>query len=133
MFNTTDPKTIGESVQRLFGWIEQSILTMVGGAIKAMIFGPDGQLGFVDALKAGGMFGVLALMCLALAIAGLMPYFTLGMRFVFFMFGGMILAIMVYFAAIALVIPAFTSFVGFWLRATLKLAVEVVMIAFAIA
>ena len=132
LFNTADPKTIGASIARLFGWIEQSILTMVGGAIKAMLFGPNGQLGFEDLLQ-GSMFGVLVLMCLALAITGLIPYFTLGMRFVFFLFGGMILAIMVYFAAIALVIPAFTSFVGFWLRATLKLAVEIVMIAFAIA
>ena len=132
LFNTADPKTIGASIARLFGWIEQSILTMVGGAIKAMLFGPNGQLGLEDLLQ-GSMFGVLVLMCLALAITGLIPYFTLGMRFVFFLFGGMILAIMVYFAAIALVIPAFTSFVGFWLRATLKLAVEIVMIAFAIA
>jgi hypothetical protein len=132
LFNTADPKTIGKSIERLFGWIEQSILTMVGGAIKAMLFGPNGQLGVEDLLQ-GSMFMVVVLMCLALAITGLIPYFTLGMRFVFFLFGGMILAIMVYFAAIALVIPAFTSFVGFWLRATLKLAVEIVMIAFAIA
>jgi hypothetical protein len=132
LFNTADPKTIGASIARLFGWIEQSILTMVGGAIKAMLFGPNGQLGVEDLLQVS-MFGVLVLMCLALAITGLIPYFTLGMRLVFFLFGGMILAIMVYFAAIALVIPAFTSFVGFWLRATLKLAVEIVMIAFAIA
>ena len=45
LFNTADPKTIGASIARLFGWIEQSILTMVGGAIKAMLFGPNGQLG----------------------------------------------------------------------------------------
>jgi hypothetical protein len=134
LFNTTDPQTIGQSIQRLFGWIETSILTMVGGAMKAMIFGPDGLPGWDDLIKiAPPVMLVLTLMCLALAITGLMPYFTLGMRFVFFLFGSMILAIMVYFAAIALVIPAFTSFVGFWLRATLKLAVEVVMIAFAIA
>ncbi len=133
LFNTADPKTIGASIARLFGWIEQSILTMVGGAIKAMLFGPDGNLGVQDILQSTFMFTVLVLMCLALAITGLLPYFTLGMRFVFFLFGGMILAIMVYFAAIALVIPAFTSFVGFWLRALLKLAVEIVMIAFAIA
>jgi hypothetical protein len=133
LFNTADPKTIGASIARLFGWIEQSILTMVGGAIKAMLFGPDGKLGLGDILQNAFMFTVLVLMCLALAITGLLPYFTLGMRFVFFLFGSMILAIMVYFAAIALVIPAFTSFVGFWLRATLKLAVEIVMIAFAIA
>jgi hypothetical protein len=133
LFNTADPKTIGASIARLFGWIEQSILTMVGGAIKAMLFGPDGNLGLNDILQNAFMFTVLVLMCLALAITGLLPYFTLGMRFVFFLFGSMILAVMVYFAAIALVIPAFTSFVGFWLRATLKLAVEIVMIAFAIA
>ena len=134
LFNTTDPQTIGQSIQRLFGWIETSILTMVGGAMKAMMFGPDGLPGWEDLIKiAPPVMLVLTLMCLALAITGLMPYFTLGMRFVFFLFGSMILAIMVYFAAIALVIPAFTSFVGFWLRATLKLAVEVVMIAFAIA
>jgi hypothetical protein len=133
LFNTADPKTIGASIARLFGWIEQSILTMVGGAMKIMLFGPDGNLGVQDILQSTFMFTVLVLMCLALAITGLLPYFTLGMRFVFFLFGGMILAIMVYFAAIALVIPAFTSFVGFWLRALLKLAVEIVMIAFAIA
>jgi hypothetical protein len=133
LFNTADPKTIGASIARLFGWIEQSILTMVGGAMKVMLFGPDGNLGLGDILQNTFMFTVLVLMCLALAITGLLPYFTLGMRFVFFLFGGMILAIMVYFAAIALVIPAFTSFVGFWLRALLKLAVEIVMIAFAIA
>jgi hypothetical protein len=133
LFNTADPKTIGASIARLFGWIEQSILTMVGGAMKAMLFGPDGNLGLNDILQNAFMFTVLVLMCLALAITGLLPYFTLGMRFVFFLFGSMILAVMVYFAAIALVIPAFTSFVGFWLRATLKLAVEIVMIAFAIA
>ena len=133
LFNTADPKTIGTSIARLFGWIEQSILTMVGGAMKVMLFGPDGNLGVQDILQSTFMFTVLVLMCLALAITGLLPYFTLGMRFVFFLFGGMILAIMVYFAAIALVIPAFTSFVGFWLRALLKLAVEIVMIAFAIA
>jgi hypothetical protein len=133
LFNTADPKTIGKSIERLFGWIEKSIMTMVGGSIKMMLFGPDGQLGFGKILQATFTFTVLLVMCLALAITGLLPYFTLGMRFVFFLFGGMILAIMVYFAAIALVIPAFTSFVGFWLRATLKLAVEIVMIAFAIA
>jgi hypothetical protein len=133
LFNTADPKTIGASIARLFGWIEQSILTMVGGAMKVMLFGPDGNLGLGDILQNTFMFTVLVLMCLALAITGLLPYFTLGIRFVFFLFGGMILAIMVYFAAIALVIPAFTSFVGFWLRALLKLAVEIVMIAFAIA
>jgi hypothetical protein len=133
LFNTADPKTIGASIARLFGWSEQSILTMVGGAMKAMLFGPDGNLGLNDILQNAFMFTVLVLMCLALAITGLLPYFTLGMRFVFFLFGSMILAVMVYFAAIALVIPAFTSFVGFWLRATLKLAVEIVMIAFAIA
>ena len=137
LFNTADPKTIGTSIARLFGWIEQSILTMVGGAMKVMLFGPDGKFGGLEdagqLLQSGFFFGVLVLMCLALAITGLLPYFTLGMRFVFFLFGGMILAVMVYFAAIALVIPAFTSFVGFWLRALLKLAVEIVMIAFAIA
>jgi hypothetical protein len=137
LFNTADPKTIGTSIARLFGWIEQSILTMVGGAMKVMLFGPDGKFGGLDdagqLVQSGFFFGVLVLMCLALAITGLLPYFTLGMRFVFFLFGGMILAVMVYFAAIALVIPAFTSFVGFWLRALLKLAVEIVMIAFAIA
>jgi hypothetical protein len=110
---------------------------MVGGAMKVMLFGPDGKFGGLEdagqLLQSGFFFGVLVLMCLALAITGLLPYFTLGMRFVFFLFGGMILAVMVYFAAIALVIPAFTSFVGFWLRALLKLAVEIVMIAFAIA
>ncbi len=137
LFNTADPKTIGASIARLFGWIEQSILTMVGGAMKVMLFGPDGKFGGLDdagqLVQSGFFFGVLVLMCLALAITGLLPYFTLGIRFVFFLFGGMILAVMVYFAAIALVIPAFTSFVGFWLRALLKLAVEIVMIAFAIA
>ncbi len=137
LFNTADPKTIGASIARLFGWIEQSILTMVGGAMKVMLFGPDGKFGGLEdagqLLQSGFFFGVLVLMCLALAITGLLPYFTLGIRFVFFLFGGMILAVMVYFAAIALVIPAFTSFVGFWLRALLKLAVEIVMIAFAIA
>lgn len=137
LFNTADPKTIGTSIARLFGWIEQSILTMVGGAMKVMLFGPDGKFGGLEdagqLVQSGFFFGVLVLMCLALAITGLLPYFTLGIRFVFFLFGGMILAIMVYFAAIALVIPAFTSFVGFWLRALLKLAVEIVMIAFAIA
>lgn len=137
LFNTADPKTIGASIARLFGWIEQSILTMVGGAMKVMLFGPDGKFGGLEdagqLVQSGFFFGVLVLMCLALAITGLLPYFTLGIRFVFFLFGGMILAIMVYFAAIALVIPAFTSFVGFWLRALLKLAVEIVMIAFAIA
>jgi hypothetical protein len=133
LFNTTDPETIGQSIQRLFGWIEQSILTMVGGAVKALIFGPDGQFGWNDTMQATTTWAVLIFMALALAITGLMPYFTLGMRFVFFMFGGMILAIMTYFAGIALVIPAFTSFVGFWLRAILQLAVEIVMIAFAIA
>jgi len=137
LFNTADPKTIGTSIARLFGWIEQSILTMVGGAMKAMLFGPDGKFRVLEdlgqLLQSGLCFVVLVLMCLALAITGLLPYFTLGMRFVFFLFGSMILAVMVYFAAIALVIPAFTSFVGFWLRALLKLAVEIVMIAFAIA
>lgn len=137
LFNTADPKTIGTSIARLFGWIEQSILTMVGGAMKVMLFGPDGRFGVSEdagqLVQSGFFFGVLVLMCLALAITGLLPYFTLGIRFVFFLFGGMILAVMVYFAAIALVIPAFTSFVGFWLRALLKLAVEIVMIAFAIA
>ncbi len=133
LFNTADPKTIGQSIQRLFGWIEQSILTMVGGAIKALIFGPDGNFGWNDAMQNAPILIVLVFMSLSLAFTGLMPYFTLGMRFVFFLFGGMILAIMTYFAGIALVIPSFTSFVGFWLRAILQLAVEIVLIAFAIA
>ena len=133
-----EPKNLGDSITKLLSWIESALMNLIANAAWSMWAGPDGKFGWDDAVYQtstipAGIFLVNVLMTFALVAAGLLPYFALGMRLVFFMFGGMILSVMTYFAGIALIVPPFNSFVGFWLKAIIQLSVEIVFIAFAIA